>query len=70
MEKLKGVFQTWLEVLDSITRVKPPLFKGFNEFTEALDYSMGYLGPNYYLSLTLRQKPDKIPPIQHPKRHQ
>ncbi|KAK4354315.1 hypothetical protein RND71_026509 [Anisodus tanguticus] len=34
--KTKGIFQTWIEVVDSIKDFKTPLFKGFNEFTEVL----------------------------------
>ena len=30
-------------------------------FTEALDYVRGILGPNYYISPSLRQNPDKTP---------
>ena len=59
--KTNGVFQTWIEVLDSIKKFQKPLFKGFNDFTEALDYARGILGPNYYISPALRQNPDKIP---------
>lgn len=59
--RTNGVFQTWIEVLDSINGVKSPLFKGFNDFTEALDYARGILGPNYYISPALRQNPNKIP---------
>ena len=59
--KINGVFQTWIEVLDSIKGVSKPLFKGFNDFTEALDYARGVLGPNYYISPSLKQNPDKIP---------
>ena len=52
--KTNGVFQTWIEVLDSIKGFQKPLFKGFNDFTEALDYARGILGPNYYISPALR----------------
>lgn len=52
--KTQGVFQTWLKVIESIKDIKTPLFKGFNEFTEALDYARGILGPNYYISPALR----------------
>jgi len=38
-----------------------PLFKGFNDFTEALDYARGILGPNYYISPVFRQNPKKTP---------
>ena len=34
--KTNGVFQTWIEVLDSIKDFQKPLFKGFNDFIEAL----------------------------------
>ena len=57
--KTNGVFQTWIEVLDSIKGFQKPLFKGFNDFTEVLDYARGILGPNYYISLALRQNLDK-----------
>ncbi|KAF3685519.1 Beta-amyrin 28-oxidase [Capsicum annuum] len=50
-----------LEVLDSIQSFKAPLFKGFNDFTEATNHARGYLGPNYYISPSLRQNPDQIP---------
>ena len=40
--KTNGVFQTWIEVLDSIKDFHKPLFKGFNDFTEALDYAREY----------------------------
>lgn len=59
--KTNGIFQTWLEVLDSIKDLEKPLFKGFNNFTEALDYARGILGPNYYISPALRQNPEKTP---------
>ncbi|KAM3319771.1 hypothetical protein P3S67_006971 [Capsicum chacoense] len=59
--KTNGIFQTWLEVLDSIQGIKTPLFKGFNDFTEATNHARGYLGPNYYISPSLRQNPDQIP---------
>ncbi|KAM3307089.1 hypothetical protein P3S67_008832 [Capsicum chacoense] len=59
--KTNGIFQTWLEVLDSIQGFKAPLFKGFNDFTEATNHARGYLGPNYYISPSLRQNPDQIP---------
>jgi len=59
--KTKGIFQTWLEVLDSIKDIEKPLFKGFNDFTEALDYARGVLGPNYYITPALRQNPEKTP---------
>lgn len=59
--KTNSVFQTWIEVLDSIKDFQKPLFKGFNDFTEALDYARGILGPNYYISPALRQNPDKAP---------
>lgn len=52
--KTQGVFQSWTEVIESIKDIKIPLFKGFNEFTEALDYARGILGPNYYISPALR----------------
>ncbi|PHT99370.1 Beta-galactosidase 16 [Capsicum chinense] len=38
-----------------------PLLKGFNDFTEATNHARGYLGPNYYISPSLRQNPDQIP---------
>ena len=59
--KTNGIFQTWLEVLDSIQGFKAPLFKGFNDFTEATNHDRGYLGPNYYISPSLRQNSDQIP---------
>ena len=59
--KTKGVFQTWIEVLDSNKGFQKHLFKGFNDFTKALDYARGILGPNYYISPALRQNPDKNP---------
>ena len=59
--KTNGVFQTWIEVLDFIRGFQKSFFKGFNEFTEALVYARGILGPNYYISLALRQNPDKTP---------
>ncbi|KAK4369063.1 hypothetical protein RND71_012855 [Anisodus tanguticus] len=59
--KTKGIFQTWLEVVDSIKDVKTPLFKGFNVFTEALDYARGILGPNYYITPALRHNPTQTP---------
>ncbi|XP_075101815.1 uncharacterized protein LOC142177243 [Nicotiana tabacum] len=34
---------------------------GFNDFTEALDYARGILGPNYYISPELIQNPEKTP---------
>ncbi|KAM3263176.1 hypothetical protein P3L10_000170 [Capsicum annuum] len=46
---------------DSIQGFKAPLFKGFNDFTEATNHARGYLGPNYYISPSLRQNPDQIP---------
>ena len=39
--KTNGVFQTWIEVLDSIKDFQKLLCKGFNDFTEALDYTRG-----------------------------
>ena len=59
--KTNEIFQTWLEVLDSIQGFKTPLFKGFNDFTEATNHARGYLGPNYYISPSLRQNPNQIP---------
>jgi len=59
--KTNGIFQTWIEVVESINGVKTPLFKGFNDFNEALDYARGILGPNYYISPALRQNPQKTP---------
>ena len=59
--KTNGIFQTWIEVVDSIKDIRRPLFKGFNDFTEALDYARGVLGPNYYISPALRQNPDRTP---------
>ncbi|MCF8704085.1 RNase H1/viroplasmin domain-containing protein, partial [Corynebacterium sp. MC-02] len=63
--KINGVFHTWQEVIDSIKEVKNPLFKGFNDFCEALDYARGALGPNYFISPTLRhyisQSPNQSP---------
>ena len=59
--KTNGIFQTWIEVLDSMKGLQNPLFKGFNDFTKALDYFRGILGPNYYISPALRQKPHKTP---------
>ncbi|KAG5597148.1 hypothetical protein H5410_038380 [Solanum commersonii] len=53
--RLQGVFQTWIEVIDSIKDFSTPLFKGFDELNEALDYARGTLGPNYFISLALRQ---------------
>ena len=53
--KLQGVFQTWIEVVDSIKDFPTPLFKGFNNLNEALDYARGTLGPNYFISPALRQ---------------
>jgi len=32
-----------------------PLFKGFDDLNEALDYARGTLGPNYFISPVLRQ---------------
>ncbi|KAK4339435.1 hypothetical protein RND71_040897 [Anisodus tanguticus] len=52
--KTNGIFQTWIEVVESIKDFKTPLFKGFNDFTEALDYARGTLGPNYYISPALK----------------
>ena len=59
--KTNGIFQTWLEVLDSIQGFKAPLFKGFNDFSEAMDYARGYLGLNYYITSALRQNLNQIP---------
>ncbi|KAG5585074.1 hypothetical protein H5410_045508 [Solanum commersonii] len=53
--------QTVLKAVDSINGVKTPLFKGFNDFNEALDYARGIPGPNYYISPALRQNPQKTP---------
>ncbi|KAK4370203.1 hypothetical protein RND71_009678 [Anisodus tanguticus] len=57
----KGIFQTWVEVVDSIKDFKTPLFKSFNVFTEALDYARGILGPNYYITPALRHNPNQTP---------
>ncbi|KAK4355478.1 hypothetical protein RND71_024449 [Anisodus tanguticus] len=46
---------------NSVSDFKKPLFKGFNVFTEALDYARGVLGPNYYISPTLKHNPDQTP---------
>ncbi|KAG5577298.1 hypothetical protein H5410_057432 [Solanum commersonii] len=54
-ERLQGVFQTWIEVIDSIKDFPTLLFKGFDELNEALDYARGTLGPNYFISPALRQ---------------
>ena len=54
--KTNDVVQTWIEVLNSIKGSQKPLFKGFNYFTEALDYARGILRSNQ----ALRQNPDKI----------
>jgi len=59
--KTNGIFQTWLEVLDSIKDLEKSLFKGFNNFIEALDYARGILGLNYYISPELKQNPENIP---------
>ncbi|XP_060216315.1 receptor-like protein 9DC3 [Lycium barbarum] len=59
--KVNDIFQTWPEVIDSIKDIEKSLFKGSNDFTEALDYAKGILGPNYYISAALRQNLDKIP---------
>ena len=59
--KTNGVFQTWIEVLDSIKDFQKPLFNGFNDFKESLDYARGILGPNYYISPAIRQNPNKTP---------
>jgi len=53
--RLAGIFQTWIEVIDSIKDFPTPLFKGFNDLNEALDYARGTLGPNYFISPALRQ---------------
>ncbi|KAG5567969.1 hypothetical protein H5410_065014, partial [Solanum commersonii] len=53
--RLRGSFRTWIEVIDSIKDFPTPLFKGFNDFNEALDYARGTLGPNYFISPALRQ---------------
>ncbi|KAG5631235.1 hypothetical protein H5410_002952 [Solanum commersonii] len=53
--KLPGVFQTWIEVINSIKDFPTPLFKGFNDLNEALDYARGALGPNYFISPALKQ---------------
>ncbi|KAG5575936.1 hypothetical protein H5410_056070 [Solanum commersonii] len=53
--KLAGIFQTWIEVIDSIKEFPTPLFKGFNDLNEALDYARGTLEPNYFISPALRQ---------------
>ncbi|KAG5605581.1 hypothetical protein H5410_027073 [Solanum commersonii] len=53
--RLLGVFQPWIEVIDSIKDFPTPLFKGFNDFNEELDYARGILGPNYFISPALRQ---------------
>ncbi|KAG5568178.1 hypothetical protein H5410_064807 [Solanum commersonii] len=53
--RLQGVFQTWIEVIDSIKDFPTPLFKGFDELNEALDYARGTLGPNCFISPALRQ---------------
>lgn len=59
--KTNEIFQTWIEVLDSISGIKNPLYKGFNDFSEASDYARGHLGPNFFLSPALRQNPNHIP---------
>lgn len=59
--KTNEIFQTWLEVMDSIKGVRNLLYKGFNDFFEALDYARGHLGPNFYLSPALRQNPGQTP---------
>lgn len=61
--KTNGIFQTWLEVLDSIQGFKAPLFKGFNDFTEATNHARGYLGPNYYISSSLNKIQIRYPSI-------
>ncbi|KAG5583094.1 hypothetical protein H5410_053721 [Solanum commersonii] len=41
--------------MDSIKDFPTPLFRGFNDFNETLDYARGTLGPNYFISPALRQ---------------
>ncbi|KAG5567996.1 hypothetical protein H5410_064990 [Solanum commersonii] len=53
--RLPGFFQTWIEVIDSIKDFHTPLFKGFNDLNEALDYARGTLGPNHFINPALRQ---------------
>lgn len=59
--KTPGVFQTWIEVIDAIKDQPTPLFKGFNEINEALDYARGNLGPNFYITPALRHNTANIP---------
>ena len=55
-----GIYQTWIQVIDAIKGFKDPLYKGFNNFHEALDYARGNLGPNFYVVPEL-QNQTKIP---------
>lgn len=48
------IFHTWIEVLDSIKDFKNPLFKGFNNLSEALDHARNFLGLNFHISPSLR----------------
>ncbi|KAG5595892.1 hypothetical protein H5410_037124 [Solanum commersonii] len=72
-DKGKGIASasdTYAQTLLSNMKFKPQttsidtmdrMYFGFNDFTEALDYARGILGPNYYISPTLRQNPQKTP---------
>ncbi|KAH0655067.1 hypothetical protein KY285_029949 [Solanum tuberosum] len=73
IDKGKGVASssdTYSQTLLSNMRFRPQttsiemmdrMYFGFNDFTEALDYARGILGPNYYISPALRQNPQTTP---------
>lgn len=52
--KIRSVFHTWLEVLDSINNFPDPKYKGFNSISEAFDAGRSQIGLNCCISPSLK----------------
>ncbi|KAL4573758.1 hypothetical protein LXL04_020575 [Taraxacum kok-saghyz] len=46
--KKTGFFHTWIEVIEAIQGFNDPLYKGFNDYQQALTVARMHLGMNFY----------------------
>lgn len=59
--KISGIFHTWLEIQDSISDFPKPIFKGFNNLSEAHSAARSHIGLNYFVAPSLRNYAEAPP---------
>lgn len=52
--RIPGIFHTWTEVVEQVTGISQPSYQGFHSIPTAHEQARKRLGPNYYVTPSLR----------------